>query len=72
MDNVLVLPTYPYQCPVCWQNFVNSSRLPDGSFDEDELAKYNAAYVYDPDDPEYGHVKFASPADLTLFVLRWS
>lgn len=70
------LKTRFYQCPVYWQNFINSIQeylyedVPINRI-QCELKKYNARYRFSGSSP-YDCIQFNSEKDLLFFILRFS
>lgn len=77
MTATLILAPAMVRCPPAWAKFVvhcqqstgrgQHDPVPDSVF-ERELAPYHAQVIWD--DPQ--RVEFATDADKTHFVLRWS
>lgn len=78
----LQLDNQMMNCPICWENFVlecqrqQHAEMPDytdfsvtDDFFARMLAPYNASVHFSYSD---NYVKFATAADRTHFVLRWS
>ena len=69
-DCIIVITSWE-DAPSCWQNFTQSCDLYDRRKEINEgLKKYNA--VITPQQKIYRKIIFNTPADRTMFILRWS